>query len=81
MEEKFSPQVFEHEEFGEVRVVMKDGIPHFVAADIARVLEIQNIRQNLANLDEDEKSVCNIYTPGGYQQMTVVTESGLYALI
>ena len=74
-------QLFEHEEFGEVRVVMIDGEPWFVAADVARVLEIQNVRQNLADFDDDEKGVCNIYTPGGEQSMLVVNEPGLYRLI
>ena len=32
-------------------------------------------------LDEDEKGVCNVYTPGGMQDMTVINESGLYNLI
>lgn len=72
--------LYENAEFGKVRVVMRGGEPWFVAADIATVLDIQNIRQNLGLLDEDEKGVCKIYTPGGGQDATVVSESGLYAL-
>lgn len=65
-----------------VRVRMdENGNPWFVAKDVAAVLDIQNIRQNLAELDEDEKGVCNTYTPGGSQQMTTISESGLYAMV
>ena len=74
-------QLFEHEKFGKIRVVILNGKIHFVAADACRALEIQNIRQNLAKLEEDEKGVCDIYTPGGYQKMNVVNEPGFYRLI
>ena len=81
MEENLMPQVFAHEEFGKVRVVMKDGEPWFVVADVGRILELTNVRMSLANLDDDEKGVSNIYTPGGEQQMSIVNEPGLYRLI
>jgi prophage antirepressor-like protein len=69
-----------HFEKQEVRYV-GDGINHeWVAQDIGNVLEIQNIRQNLAEFDDDEKGVCTIYTPGGSQEMLTVTEPGLYRL-
>ena len=74
-------QIFESEEFGEIRTVIKDGNPWFVAADLCRALDIQNIRQNLANLNDDEKGVYTIYTLGGPQQMTIVNEPGLYRLV
>ena len=73
-------QVFDFED-NAVRVVDIDGEPWFVAADVARVLDIQNIRQNLNDLDDDEKGVYNTYTPGGTQEMRVINESGLYNLI
>jgi prophage antirepressor-like protein len=45
-------------------------------------LGIANARDALAkSLDDDEKGVENIYTPGGPQQMSVINESGLYTLI
>ena len=82
MEEKLMPQVFEHEEFGEVRVVMIDGEPWFVAADVCRVLEISNSRAAVSRLDDDEKDAVGITdTIGRQQQMTVVNEPGLYRLI
>ena len=59
----------------------EQGNPWFVAKDVAAVLGIQNIRQNLDGLDADEKGVCKTDTPGGAQTMTLVSESALYALI
>lgn len=55
--------------------------PEWVAEDVARILEIKNVRQNLALFDDDEKGVCSIYTPGGKQDLLTVTEPGLYRLI
>lgn len=59
----------------------ENGNPWFVAKDVAVVLDIQNIRQNLSELDDDEKGVCTTYTPGGAQELKTVSESGLYALV
>lgn len=55
--------------------------PWFVAKDVCDILELTNIRPSLAALDEDEKGVHTIYTPGGNQEMTVISEPGLYSLI
>ena len=73
-------QVFEYKG-ANVRTVERDGDAWFVAKDVADVLGIQNIRQNLDELDDDEKGVCNVYTLGGNQSMTVISEPGLYALV
>lgn len=65
-----------------VRVVMQDGEPWFVAADVCRLLEHSNARMAVSRwLDPDEKGVTSCYTLGGAQEMTIVSESGLYALI
>lgn len=64
-----------------VRVVMIAGDPWFVANDLARVLEIRNSRDALSRLDEDEKGVTTSDTLGGIQEMNVVSESGMYALV
>ena len=58
-----------------------DGEPWFVAADVCAALTIGNNRDVLARLDDDEKGVGSIDTLGGKQDMAVVNESGLYALI
>ena len=73
--------VFENEQFGSVRTIIRDGEPWFVAADVCRALEIGNSRQAIARLDDDEKGVISTDTPGGAQEMSVVNEPGLYALV
>ncbi|MFN6480947.1 BRO family protein [Nostoc sp. DedQUE07] len=65
----------------EIRFVGTADEPWWVASDLCSVLDIVNVRQNLAKLDEDEKGVCTIYTKGGEQQVATVNESGLYLLI
>lgn len=63
----------------EVRVVVKEGEPWFVAADVCKVLEIDKTQTR--RLDEDEKGVCLMQTPGGEQNLLTVNEPGLYALV
>ena len=77
-------QVFSSEQFGNVRAIMRDGEPWFVAADICKALEIGNPSQVLVRLEDDEKMNTLISNEGnrrGNPKMTVVNESGLYALI
>ena len=73
--------VFENNQFGQVRAIMKDGEPWFVAADVCRALEIANNRDALTRLEQDEKGVALTDTPGGAQEVTIVNEPGLYALV
>lgn len=65
----------------EVRTIQKNGEPWWVIKDICDVLEIGNSRDVTARLDEDEKGVDNIDTLGGRQELTVISESGLYNVI
>lgn len=73
--------VFQNDQFGQLRTVQKDGQPWFVAADVCRALEISNHRDALSRLDTDEKGVALTDTLGGKQEMTVVSEPGLYSLV
>lgn len=65
----------------EVRTVIIDGAPWWVAKDICAVFGDTNYRRSIASLDDDEKGVSQIKTVGGMQKMTVVNESGLYSLL
>ena len=66
----------------EVRTVIIDGEPWFVAKDVCEILEIANARDAVAALDSDEKDGVGITDAiGREQKTTVVSESGLYALI
>jgi prophage antirepressor-like protein len=69
---------FEHKP---IRVVVVDGEPQFVARDICNAIDLQNMSMALTRLDDDEKGVNQIDTPGGVQQVATITESGLYSLV
>lgn len=66
----------------DVRVVMKDGMPWWVAKDVCDVLDIKNDKDAISRLDADEKSGVGIVDPHGRKQRTnIINESGLYTLI
>ena len=62
-----------------VRVVKIDGEPWWVAKDVCDALGV-DVSQT-RRLDDDEKGLYLIHTPGGSQKVTVINESGLYALV
>ena len=64
-----------------IRAINRNGEIWFVAADVGAVLELTNVRASVALLDDDEKGVNTIDTPSGKQEMSIINESGLYALI
>ena len=64
-----------------VRMVERDEVPWWVLADVCSAMDIANPRNIAARLDEDEKDVHTVDTPGGQQQTTIITEPGLYAVI
>ena len=81
MEGNNALQVFNYEG-QQVRTVEKDGETWFVAKDVCDILEIQNHKDAIKSLDDDEKSGVDITDPHGRVQVTnVITESGVYALV
>lgn len=64
-----------------VRITGKPDEPWFVLADVCNALGLSNPRDAARRLCADEKGVDSIHSLGGIQQMTVVSESGLYAVI
>ena len=74
-------QIFKSDTFGEVRTVVKDNEPWFVAADVCEFFGVTNRNRVLQNLDEDEKGGTQIDTPGGVQTVTIINEAGLYTLL
>ena len=75
---------FVSDQFGEIRTVMKDGEPWFVAADVCRALELANVGNALARLDDDEKSSIrstDVTSNGGNPNISIVNEPGLYTLV
>lgn len=61
-----------------VRTVTVDGEPWFVAKDVCDVLDISNVSQAVARLDDDERAMRNIGRQG---ETNIVTESGVYVLV
>lgn len=75
-------QIFNNKEFGNIRTVNIDGEPWFVGKDVAEALGYSNSRKALADhVHYDDKGVTKCDTLGGKQDLTVINESGLYALI
>lgn len=68
-----------------LRTIDRDGEPWFVAKDVCSVLEIDNVSQALARLDEDERNtlILNEGTSpaGGNPNVNIINESGLYSLV
>ena len=72
-------QIFNSEEFGEIRTVSINDEPWFVASDICKALELSNATVSVQRLDEDEKSKFNLGLSGG--DTNCVNEYGLYSLV
>ena len=73
-------KLFENPLF-KARVIMRCSEPWFVAKDACDCLKITNVSQACQTLDDDEKGIYKVYTLGGSQDMMLISESGLYALI
>ena len=66
----------------EVRTVIFDNEPWFVAKDVADILGYQNGSRDInRHVDEDDKLTSQIATAGQMRNQTVINESGLYSLI
>ena len=90
MDKNLVPQIFNHEEFGQLRIVRINDVPWAVVADVGKILDLTNIRKNLADFPDDEKrmfdiltTVTNSYTTPRQvtQAVWCVNEAGLYRLI
>lgn len=74
-------QLFHSDKFGDVRALSVDGEPWFVATDVAKALGYGDATHMTRRLDEDEKGLRSVETPGGKQQLSVISEAGLYNAI
>lgn len=84
-----SLKCYQSDQFGSVRVVIRDGDPWFVAKDVCEALEIVNTRDAISRLDDDEKANVgiadvrekgeNIELPN--RGLSIVSEPGLYSLV
>lgn len=77
-------QIFNHELFGAIRTMTDEqGEVFFVGKDVAKALGYAKSRNALAaHVEDDDKKDALIQgSLGGIQKMTVINESGLYALV
>ena len=65
----------------EIRNLLLDNKVWFIAKDVCDALGIVNNRQAIRELDEDEKLTYKLYTSGQNRNTSIISESGLYALI
>lgn len=75
-------RTFSNPDFGEVRTLSIDGEPWFIAVDVCKALEINNVSMAISRLDDDERNTVSL-TEGipGNPNKTIVNEPGLYALV
>lgn len=75
-------KVFENEQFGQIRVELINNEPWFVGKDVADALGYSDTAQAVRDHVEDEdKGVVEMTTPGGVQKMVSINESGFYSLV
>ena len=77
-------KIFENEEFGKVRTVIKDGEPWLVGKDVAEILEYSNTRDAISrHVDSEDKTTVVISDSGSNykSKTTIINESGFYSLV
>lgn len=77
-------KIFENEEFGKVRTVIKDGEPWLVGKDVAEILEYSNTRDAISrHIDSEDKTTVVISDSGSNykSKTTIINESGFYSLV
>ena len=75
-------QIFKNDRFGEVRTMVINDEPWFVGKDVASVLGYKDsINALKCHVDAEDKLGWQIATSGQRREMTIINESGLYALI
>ena len=74
-------QIFNHHKFGDIRTTGTADDPLFCLADVCKAVGIANARNVKSRLDEEDVRLVDTPTNGGIQQLSFVTESGLYETI
>lgn len=71
-------QIFESQDFGSLRTIIINGVPWFHAADICKVLDLQNPTMVLKRVNDSDKTKHSL---GQGSDHNFVNESGLYAMV
>lgn len=75
-------QIFKNADFGEIRTVTIDNEPWFVGKDAAEILGYTDTNQAIRNhVDDEDKLTRQFNGSGQNRDMTVINESGVYALV
>ena len=75
-------RIFKSPEFGQIRTVEINGKMWFVGKDVAEALGFTNSRDAIStHVFVEDRGVETIDTLGGRQRVTIISESGLYALV
>lgn len=75
-----SNPVFQFES-NEIRIIVIENEPWFVASDICKALNYNTAAEGIRCLDKDELCMHNVHTNAGARKVWLINESGLYALI
>lgn len=73
--------IISHPELGQIKSLMVNDEPWFVAKDVCELLGIAKHRDAVFRMDPDERGSVVVDTLGGKQEMATINESGLYNLI
>lgn len=65
----------------QLRIVDKNDGTWFVAKDVCDILELANVTRSIERLSEKQKGLHTVNTLGGDQQMTAISEAGVYKLV
>lgn len=70
--------LFQYQDTTVRTIVDEEGAPWFVASDLAKILGYEKATFMTRRLDDEDKGVRSVHTPGGAQQMIVINEPGMY---
>lgn len=74
-------QIFNSNEFGEIRTVVENGEPMFCLVDVCRALDLKNPRDVKTRLNEKGVVTADTLTKGGMQKLLYISEANLYKTI
>ena len=74
-------QIFEHEDFGQVRVKIIGDEPYWVAKDVCEILDYSHTPSVVRKLDGDEKTKAKFKTNGGKQTMIMLNKEAVKKLV
>ncbi|MGN0076244.1 MAG: phage antirepressor [Parafannyhessea sp.] len=81
MSQEIVPQVFDSEEFGTIRTIVRDGNPLFCGSDVAKALGYAKPNNALNTHCKGTPIQGTLQTQGGPQTVRFITEGDMYRLI